>query len=761
MLKRKYLGLFVLFSVLFLGAVPGWGQENQNIVKKVAIEGNKSTSETVILSKIRTKAGQPFSQKIANEDLKRLYTLGFFSNISIDIEEFAGGIKITYFVKEKPVVKEILFKGNRSFSHKKLKREIKVKTGEVLDEKQLKQDLIAIQEKYEGKGFQKAEINTEVSIDEKTGQAIVYFRIVENYKTRIKAMDFVGNSAFTKKQLMKVFKTKAKGLFSFGILKEDVFEEDLERLPLFYKSKGYLDFKILEVDQNLSEDGKWLTISIALEEGSQYAVEAVSVSGVTTYPLSEIENLITIKPGDTYYPDKLRKNLEIIRRYYSARGYIDVRVRGKTLVAVEPGTLNIDVQIVENEVSHIEKIEIQGNARTKDKVIRRELNVKPGELFNGVKVERSQERLQNLGYFKEVDFSVEPTADEGKKDLVIKVEEQKTGELGFGAGFSSIDDFIGFIDLRQNNFDIADFPYFTGAGQKFRVRAELGNKRRDFVLSFTEPFLFDRKLAFGVDGFSRRREFLSRDYDEDRLGGGFRLGVPVGEFMRADFKYTLENVDIFGVDDDASDFIKTQEGELTVSRIGTTLTRDTRNSVSLPSKGSRSSATFEVAGLGGDADFIKVFGSSSVFFPLFNNHILMLKGSGGVSEGSGDTEVVPIFDRFFLGGANTIRGFKFRDVGPRDEKDEPIGGEAFIAGTVEYTFPIIPRLRGATFFDVGNVYFDRDDFDLSDLSGSIGVGVRVNLPIGPVQVDYGFPVITDEFTEDEDGRFSFNIGTQF
>ena len=220
-------------------------------------------------------------------------------------------------------------------------------------------------------------------------------------------------------------------------------------------------------------------------------------------------------------------------------------------------------------------------------------------------------------------------------------------------------------------------------------------------------------------------------------------------------------LDIFDVDDDASEFIKTQEGDSLVSRVALSLTRDTRNSVLLPSRGMRNSATVEVAGLGGDTDFVKVFGSSAIFFPLFNGHILMLKGSGGISEGFDKTEVIPIFDRFFLGGANTIRGFSFRDVGPRDEKDEPIGGEAFIAGTVEYTFPIIPLLRGATFFDVGNVYFDRDDFDFDELSGSVGVGVRVQLPIGPVKVDYGWPVVTDQFTDGENGRFSFNIGTAF
>lgn len=758
----KFKTFFSLLCVTLI-AVPGASaqESSSSIVKKVVIEGNITTSDNVILSKIKTRPDQTFSRKTANEDLRRLYELGFFSQISIDVEDFAGGLKVTYLVKEKPVVKEIVFKGNRHMSPKKLKKEIKTKVGEVLDEKQLKQDQLAVIDKYEAKGYQRAEVNTEVSIDERSGQAIVYFRITENFKTKIKAIHITGNKGIETKKILKLIKTKPKGWFSFGILKEDKFEEDLERVEAYYKSQGYLDFKITDVKKELADEGKWLTITIDLSEGDQYKIQSISVEGVEDFPETEVAGLVKVQPGEVYYPDKLRKDLESIRKFYLARGYIDVRVRGRTNVAGEPGTLVVVVDIKENEIFHVEKIEIQGNARTKDKVIRRELNVQPGQIFNGVKVERSQERLQNLGYFKEVDFSIQPSDKAGSKNLVIKVQEQKTGELGFGAGFSSIDDFIGFVDLRQNNFDIADFPYFTGAGQKFRLRAELGNKRRDFILSFTEPFLFDRKLAFGVDGFSRRREFLSRDYDEDRRGGGVRLGVPLGEFMRADFKYTLEDVEIFGVDADASDFIQSQEGDSLVSRVATTLTRDTRNSVLLPSRGSRTSLTGEFAGLGGDTDFAKVFGSSAVFFPLFRGHILMLKGSGGISEGFSDTEVVPIFDRYFLGGANTIRGFDFRDVGPRDENDEPIGGEAFIAGTVEYTFPIIPRLRGATFFDVGNVYFDRDDFDLNDLSGSVGIGVRVTLPIGPVKVDYGWPVITDEFTDGENGRFSFNVGTAF
>lgn len=766
-------GLSVLVVWGLLCAAGAWAQETAPeekapaateggpIVKKIEITGNKATSDTVILSKLKTRVGEPFSQKTANEDLRRLYALGFFSHISIDVEDFAGGVKVSFVVKEKPLLKEVIFKGNRHLSPNKLKKEIKIKVGEVLDEKQLKQDEIAVQKLYEKKGYQQAEVKSEVSLDEKSGQSIVYFRIEEKFKTKIQEVRFAGNKDFSEKKLMKQLKTKPKGILSFGILKEDKFQEDLERLTNFYKSQGYIDMKIVDVKRERSKDGKWLVLTIEVSEGRQYSVDKIAVGGVQKFPSTEVEHLIKIKTGEIYTPEKMRRDLEAIRQFYSARGYIDARIRGKTEVAADPTKLNLEFQIEENELSHIDKIEIQGNSRTKDKVIRRELNVRPGEIFNGVKVTRSQERLQNLGYFKEVGFSTEPSDKPGYKNLLVEVEEQKTGELGFGAGFSSIDDFIGFVDITQSNFDIADFPYFTGAGQKFKLRAEVGNKRRDFIASFTEPFLFDRKLAFGVDGFSKRREFYSRDYDEKRDGGDLRLGIPLAEFIRADLKYTLENAGINNVGDDASDFIKSQEGDLTVSRVGVSLTRDTRNSVALPSRGERTSGTVEVAGLGGDADFVKTYGSSAVFFTLFENHILMLKAQGGVSEGSGDTDVVPLFDRFFLGGANTIRGFKFRDVGPQDENDEPIGGEAFIAGTVEYTVPIIARLRGATFFDVGNVYFDRGDFDLGELSGSVGVGLRVQLPIGPVKVDYGIPVITDEFTDGENGRFSFNIGTTY
>lgn len=734
--------------------------ESSSIVKKIEITGNKTTSNTVIISKLKTRVGEPFSQKTANEDLRRLYGLGFFSHISIDVDDFAGGVKVTFVVKEKPVLKEIIFKGGKHISQNKLKKESKLKAGVILDEKALKEAEVNIQKLYEKKGYQQAEVKTEVSMDEKSGQAIVYFRIDEKFKVKIKEINFTGNKTFTPRQLMKSFKTKPKGWFHFGILKEDVFQDDLERLSNFYKSKGYIDMKVVDVKKTQSKDGQWLFITVAVSEGKQYKVDKITVSGVQKFPAAEVQHLVKIKTGEIYTPDKMKRDLEAIRRFYSARGYIDARIRGKTDVAADPSKMNLDFEIEENELFHIDKIEISGNSRTKDKVIRRELNVRPGEVFNGVKVERSQERLQNLGYFKEVQLNVEPSDKPGNKNLVVNVEEQKTGELGFGAGFSSIDDFIGFVDITQNNFDIADFPYFTGAGQKLKLRAELGNKRRDFIASFTEPFLFDQRLAFGVDGFSKRREFLSKDYDEKRDGFDLRLGKPLGEFIRADVKYTLENAGINHVAKDAPPFIKSQEGDLLVSRMAFSLTRDTRNSVTLPSRGSRTSGTFEIAGLGGDADFTKTYASSSVFFPFFTTHILMLKAQGGVSGGFNKTETVPIFDRFFLGGANSIRGFKFRDVGPQ-QQGQPIGGEAFIAGTAEYTFPIISRIRGATFFDVGNVYFDRSDFDLGNLSGAVGVGLRVNLPIGPVQVDYGIPVITDEFTDGEHGRFSFNIGTTY
>jgi outer membrane protein insertion porin family len=752
-------GLFFLvsFCICFAQAEEYEGET----IKEVSVLGNKLVSESITLSKIKTKKGDKFEKETVNEDLKRLYDSGYFSNISVDVEPVTGGVKVSFIVKEKPMFKEVIFIGNKKFKSSKLQKLMKSNIGEVLNESQIKEDIEAIREFYEKKGFTLAKIDHEINVDEATGRAIVTVNIEEGLRLDIADVKFTGNTVFKPKEILKVMKTRKDSLFSSGVLKEEEFQADLENIVQLYRSKGYIDVKIADVkrEYNTEKTKIWITIDIA--EGKQYFIGVIAIEGNEKFGLPELQKELKSKPEDVFSPPALNKDLARIRDFYYSRGYIDARVRANTSLDEKTGKMDIVFNIVEGEITYVNRVEVRGNSRTKDIVIRREVAVIPGQICDSIKIKKSQERLQNLGYFKYVDVSLRPTDEKRKKDVVIEVEEQKTGEISFGAGYSSIDYLIGFIEISQKNFDLLNFPSFIGGGQKLRFRTEIGSKRQDYVLSFTEPWFMGRRLSAGFDVFKRTRKYYSKYFEEKRLGGDIRFGKELGEYNRGDLIYTYQKIDITNVRDDASWEIKQEAGTRYVGSVGLGLTRDTRDSWILPTKGYRLNLTPEVAGIGGDTDFTKVTGSASIYFPLFWEHILRLGTQAGVVEQYGSSERVPIFDRFFLGGANTVRGFKYRAISPRDENDEPIGGKTMGMATAEYTFPLITRVRGACFFDIGGVFPEAGQFDLDKLNGAVGVGVRLNLPIGPIQVDYGWPVITDENNEGADGKLSFTMGSTF
>ena len=760
---RKEIGIYLLkiLIVVFFFTVSSYGDE-EVVLKEIRVKGNKTISENVVLSKIKSRRGQPFSRYILNQDLKRIYSLGYFAQISIDVEETIDGVNVTFVVQEKPILKEIIFEGNKKFSEKKLRKKMEIKLGSVLSESQVKEDIEQIRAFYEEKGFQLADISYDIRVDESIGDALLIIRIIEKEKIKIERCEFIGVTAFKPKQIFKVMKTKKAGLLSSGILKKEEFDEDLERIVNYYRSEGFLDAQIINVEQQAGKKKNRITIRITIDEGRQYYVGIMIVQGNERFPTVDLTKKMKMKKGDVFTPKKLYGDISTLRDYYYEKGYIDVKVSYETVINPDTGDLDLVFSIKEGELSRIGKILIKGNVKTKDIVIRRELKVKPGEIFDGVNVKRSQERLLNLGFFKTVFFDIEPTNIPDERNLVIQVEEQKTGELGFGAGFSSIDKLIGFVEITQKNFDLFNFPRFTGDGQKLRFRTQFGKERRDFILSFTEPWFFNKPLSFGVDLYNRDRKYLSDVYDETKIGGKIKFGKRITDFIRADLGYTLEKVDITDVAEDASDLIKVEEGKNTVSKMSLTLTRDTRNNFFMPSRGMNNSVTAEYAGgiLGEDRDFTKYYTTNSLYIPLWFETVVRFSVKAGTVDNFGDSDRVPIFERFFLGGANSIRGFKYRDVGPKDEFGEPIGGQSMFAASVEFTFPIIAKVRGAVFYDTGNCWVDPTGFDLGDLRAGAGVGLRVQLPIGPIQIDYGYPINRDEYTDDK-ARLHFNIGYAF
>jgi outer membrane protein insertion porin family len=735
-------------------------------VTAVEVKNNKSISSATILAKIQTTVGKPFSQTILNQDLKRLYATDFFTDIAIEVEDFNGGAKVIFAVTEKPVVDKVLFEGNKVIRTDRLQPLVKIKEGQMLNYRELKAATEQISAMYEKNGFHLAKIQYDVKIDQKTNRGTVVFQIAEAERVRIKKIYFDGNYAFSSKKLLRLITTRASALFTSGYYKKDVFEEDIEKISDFYKREGYMDVK---VDKQLDYDstGKNLTITVKITEGKKYLVGTITITGNKVFPEFKLRSVLTMLPHSIYNEEGLKSDVVKLQEYYFHDGYISARITSDTVLNSKTGNIDITYRIAEGELAYVDRIEIRGNTKTKDVIIRRELRIYPGEKFDGQKLKRSKERLYNLGYFEEINYDVEPGSAENKKNLIVSVKETKTGEFSFGGGYSSIDKLIGFVDLTQKNFDIANWPTFTGGGQELRLHTEFGTVREDYVLSFTEPWIFGYPYLFGFDLFQRshsRSTDVGYGYDETRRGGDLRFGKEFTEYDRADLMYMMESVQIGDVSSSASNDLKMEEGTNRINTLGLALTHDTRDNVYNPATGLLAVATADYAGgaLSGDKNFMRYTLGSSVFFTTFKTNVLELKGKAGTIDTFGGCERVPIYERFFAGGANTIRGYKERRVGPRDAlTGDPIGGKSLLLGTAEYTVPLIKVIKGAVFYDVGNVWPTTSEIGFEDLKYSTGVGARIKTPLGPVKLDYGIPLKSASPGERKSPRFHFSMSRGF
>jgi outer membrane protein insertion porin family len=773
MRASRLASLALLLLLLLCPPPPARAQGEPPIVRDIEIRfvGPPTVNRAVIHANIQTEVGKPRHRELIEQDVRDLIATGHFFDVRVIEEPLPDGVKIIYQVQGRAAIKEITFEGNNRFKNERLARELGFKTGDTLDERKVHVAKRKITELYHKAAYPDVVVDHEIAIDRDTGQALVRYKIQEGPRVFLKRIAFTGNEAFDAKRLQRLMKTRYRWWGSWlartGVIKHEVLREDLELLREHYRSHGYLDMEVRDWRiQRISE--KWMVLHIDLFEGRQYKVGHVAIQGNRLFPTAELERQLKMTTDETFTPGGLSADIRALEDYYGSRGYLDTSVRATRVANIETSRIDLDYTIREGELTYIHLIEIRGNTKTKDKVIRRELAVEPGEVFDTVRVDRSAERLRNLGYFSRVDTMPQPTDIPNRRDLVISVEEQRTGTVTFGAGFSSIDNFIGFVEVTQGNFDLFNPPTFTGGGQKLRLRVQLGFERQDYVLSFTEPWFLDQRLALGFDAFRRSSRFLSDDFTETRTGGAVRLEKGLTEFIRVGLEYNLQNIEL-DVSRRASAELQSQDGTLLRSAVAASLVYDSRDSVFLTLRGNRTELGAEVAGgpWGGDVSIYKLTGKTTFYFPFFNKHVLQLIAAGGVVDAYGASRGdnapfndVPIFDRFFLGGANTLRGFSFRKVGPKDENREPVGGNTYVYGTVEYTFPIIERVRGALFFDIGEVREQAYSFAVDDLRANVGVGVRLNLPIGPIRLDYGHPVWTDSATG-KSGKIQFSVGYQF
>jgi outer membrane protein insertion porin family len=741
------------------------------LVTAIEIKGNKSVSTNTIISKMKTRIGAAYQENVISEDLKRIYALGFLSDIKIDTEDYKEGLKIIITVAERPLIEKIDFSGITRITMKdeKIKELLKSKEGQCLDYSNLEEDARTLEKLYEKKGFSQAKANYQVNIDKEANKAKVQFLVVEGKKVRIKNILVEGNKVFSDGRILRLMKTKRAWTFNAGILKEEVLKEDIQRIKSFYRKNGFTD---IVADYAVKSDVKkpfLLYITIKIKEGKKYLVGNVVIRGNKDILKNDIlSKLKECVPGKVFSEEALKQDIANIQGLYFDRGYIFAQVQETTSLNPHTGRIDIVYNIQESEVAYVGKIKIRGNVKTKDVVIRRELRIEPGNRFDGDKLRRSKERLQNLGFFEEISYDTEDTPVPNKKDLVVDVKEAKTGAFSFGGGYSTVDEFVGFVEIEQKNFDWKNFPYFTGDGQDLKLRASLGSISEGFELSFTEPWIFDYPVSFGFDAYKRtheRESDIGYGYDEDITGCDLRFGKEISEYTRANLMYRYDNIDITNITETASDDLKKEYGKNAISSAEFGLTYDSRDNVFNPTKGNILSGSLECAGgpLAGDKDFLKFFGRASHYFPLLRGSTLELRGRLGLADAYGDSEQLPIYERFFAGGAYTVRGYRERKVGPVDPvSKDALGGEGMLVGNIEYTYPLFDFLKLATFYDTGNVWSKYTDIGSGGFKSAIGLGVRIKTPIGPVMLDYGIP-LNKEPGEDTkgSGRFHFSVSHGF
>ncbi len=733
------------------------------VIMAVEVRGNQIVSTNTILSKVRSQKGQTIAQEMINEDVKRLYATGFFQDIRMELEESPQGYTLVVSVEEKPIVRHVTIEGFTVFKEDKIRKEFKVIEGQILDRKVVKEGVEGIRKLYADKGFKFIDVQSDITVNPQTREADIKIRIIEGEKFKIKDIQFEGTQAFKPKKLRKLIKTKKDMWYTSGVFKEANFQKDIERLQLFYQQEGYLDVKV-SPRFDYDKSGKKIFIIIQIDEGRHYVTGEVKIKGNQLFPESEIWQALEMLPGLTYSQYYLFKDVEKIRDYYYDRGYMEARIVPDIRLNKDTGKVDVTYQIEEGDLFFIEKVVVRGNTKTKDMVIRRELRIRPGEKFDGGKIQKSKQRLENLDYFEDITYDTEPVPTApNRKNIIFRVKEKRTGELSFGGGISSVDRFVGFSEISQRNFDLWNFPRFTGGGQSFSLKARVGSISQDFSLSFVEPYLLNRPISLGTDVFSTHRGDRNVDFEETRRGFSATLSKVFRDVFRVGTGYTLEDVKIDELSSDAPQTIKDVEGGNLLSRVRLFTSYDTRNNIINPTRGTLISLDGDLVGgfLGGKHDYYIVQTGVTQYWNFFKKHILEAKVRLGASQEFGNTDQVPVFDRFFAGGLGSVRGFNYRRVGPIEAGDA-VGGQTLALASLEYTFPVpfLEAFRGAFFIDAGQVNADSYKITFSDFAVSVGPGIKIKTPIGPVAFYYGLPIANRD-DKDQNGRFEFSLGRGF
>jgi len=721
-------------------------------IARVEIAGNRKIGADAVRQKLKSKPGNPLDEEDISDDIKTIFKMGYFLDVSADVATEAAGKVLTFSVVEKGLISEIRLVGNKKVDKDDILEAMSVKVRQSVNPENIKQDLQKIKALYDTKGYYNAEITDRL---EKDGEKdfVLILDIKENDRVYIRSITFEGNETFTTKELVGMMATNERTLLGFitdtGILQSQQIKQDVQRLTAFYFNNGFVNAQIGE--PVITHDEKGIYIKIAVREGKRFKIGKVEISGdYLEKTRADLYAQLKTKTGSHYSREAIMKDMEMITTTANDEGYANADVNPQVSTHEKEQLVDLNFFLKKGELVHIARIGISGNTTTRDKVIRRSLFIVEGDLYSSTKLKKSYENLNQLRYFEEVDIQTDKAPD-NQMDINIRVKEKNTGMFMIGAGYSAVDQAVIMAQIVQQNF--------LGYGQTMSLKASLGSKTNNYELSFTEPFLFDLPLWFKADVWKYTKEYDS--YTLDTKGVGATVGHPLfwKIFGYVGYKFSVDNIQDINYAT-ASYYIKAQEGERTTSAISFTLSLDTTNDIMFPSKGVKASASVQYAGmpLGGNTKFIKYAASATGFTPLFWDMVFSLKGQIGYLQNNDDSDdKIPIYERYVLGGINTLRGLRY--VGPTNPgTSDVIGGTTMLTATAEVVFPLVKDagIKGVVFYDTGNTW--NGGYHLDDLRSTCGAGIRWYSPIGPLRLEYGYALDNKGLNDDSKGRWEFTIG---
>ena len=789
--------LSCLFLVSLTSVSSLWAQEKINL-KDIRITGNVRVEEDGIRLHLKSRAGAIFDPAVVEQDVKAIFRMGFFDDVQAQL---SPDNVLIYSVKEKPYVREVRIQGASQIGREKIEAALGVTPRTVLDRSKVAEGIEKVRKLYGEQGYGNAQVDYAVSV-ESNNQAVLLLEITEGNRLLIKKISFEGNRTFSEGELKGLMATKEEWLFSFitnrGVLDRDMLTNDVAILGNHYIDHGYIDHKIDEPVVLRGRDG--LELVLRVDEGPQYRVGKVEIGGDLIQDGEQMLKQVKITEGQIFRGSRLRDDISTLTDLYSNKGFAFAQIEPVTNVNAKEKKVDVALVIAKGPPVYFNRVLVAGNTKTRDKVVRRELLNSEQELYSSSKITQSRNALQRTGYFEDVQLTTKKTDQPDTVDLLVDVKEGPTGTFTLGAGFSSGDGFIFNASIAEKNL--------FGRGQGLNGSFAIGSSRQDFIVGFTEPYVNDTQMALGVEAFNTEREF--NDFDERKLGFGINTSYPlkdvsvpffgrlkkqpglgsdqlasnptptIWDYMRGGMGYELTRESINSVEATAPTAIQDEKGTSLTSAMSPSISYDSRDHFFNPTEGTKSAFSVKFAGLGGDNRFIKSDLSGRWHYPLLKDpnwggaYVLALGGSlgygVGLAERDNGKKDLPLFERYFLGGINSVRGFAERSLGPREAANcdgggtctdtEVVGGDRAMVLSAELLFPIMEHLglRGVAFFDMGNSFGESQKFSITDLRRSVGFGARWMSPFGPLRVELGFPL--NKQSGDETSVIGFTIGSQ-